>query len=79
MNGMNFYLAEQSKKLHRKENEISNAKREIGEIDKQIARYENDVEAVGLIHRLLARKKALKQRIYFETVQVQKIRRMGIR
>lgn len=79
MNGMTFFVMEQSKKLHRAEDNIACAKREIAEIDKQIARHENDEEAVGLIHRLQLRKRSLEQRIYYEDVQAKKIRRMGIR
>lgn len=79
MSTTNFFVMEQSKKLHRKEKEISDAKREIVEIDKKLTRYEDNEENVGVIHKLLSRKKTLKQRIYFDTVQVQKLRKMGIR
>lgn len=78
MNGM-FFLMQQKKALSSAENEIRQAKREIETVNRQIAKYESDENASGIIHRLQSRKRALEQRIYYAELCVKKVHRFGIR
>lgn len=78
MNGM-FFLMQQKKALSDAENEIYQAKREIETVNRQIAKYESDENASGIIRRLQSRKQALEQRIYYAELRAKKAHRFGIR
>lgn len=78
MNGM-FFLMQQKKALSNAENEIRQTKREIETVNRQIAKYESDENASGVIHRLQSRKQTLEQRIYYAELRAKKVRRFGIR